>query len=140
MAIVAEPDVAPCSGRERTVDSRPRSGSSSIGIRPPQPAQVAKLQRVRRILGEMDDERAVAGRDHVALAEQHPLDPQAVDLRPVGAAQIDQVAEGRLVLDLEMLARQQHGPWSSGKWTREDRPTMNVWRRSITVLLTGVRA
>ncbi len=54
----------------------------------------------------MDDEVAVARRDHVALAQRHLLDAQTVDLGAVGASQVDQVAEGRLVLDLEMLARE----------------------------------
>ena len=54
----------------------------------------------------MDQERAVSRRDHVSLAQQHPPDAQAVDLGPVGAAQIDQVAEGGLVVDLEMFPRE----------------------------------
>ena len=78
----------------------------------------------------MDHERAVARRDHVSLAQQHPLDAQAVDLGPVGASQIDQMAERGLVLDLEMFARQ-HQVVVIGKWTRDDRPTVNVSRRSI---------
>ena len=54
----------------------------------------------------MDQERAVARRDDVPLAQQHPPDAQAVDLGPVGAAQIDQMAERGLVIDLEMFSRE----------------------------------
>ena len=40
----------------------------------------------------MDAKGAVAGGDHVPLAEQHPLHAEAVDLRAVGAPQVDEVA------------------------------------------------
>ena len=52
----------------------------------------------------MDGEATAARRDHVALAKQHSLHPQAVDLGSVGASQVDQVANRRKVLDLEVLA------------------------------------
>ncbi len=58
-------------------------------------------------LGEMHDERAVTGRDHVPLAELNPLDAQSVNLRPVRAPQIDEVAQWWLILDPEVFARQE---------------------------------
>ena len=88
---------------------------------------------------KIDDERTVPRLDDIALAEQHPLDPQAVDLGPVGASQVDQVAEWELALDLEMFARQQAGPGSRG--IRPRGPADRVRIAAVDhVFLTGVRA
>ena len=45
------------------------------------------------IFNELHHKLAIAGRDHVPLAQQHPTHAQAVDLGPVGAAQIDQMTK-----------------------------------------------
>ena len=64
------------------------------------------MEGVGGVFDELDQKRAVARRDHVPLAQQHPPDAQAVDLGPVGAAQIDQMTERGLVVDLEMFSRE----------------------------------
>lgn len=40
----------------------------------------------------VDGKGAITSRDEITLAEQHPLDPQAIDLGAVGTSQVDQVA------------------------------------------------
>ena len=57
-----------------------------------------EVESVGGILDEMNQKRAVARRDDVPFAQQHPPHAQAVDLGPVGAAQIDQMAEGGSLL------------------------------------------
>jgi hypothetical protein len=52
-------------------------------------------------------ERAGAGDDRVAVAQEHPLGhPQAVDDRAVGAVEVAEVAGRGVELDEEMVARQ----------------------------------
>ena len=50
---------------------------------------------------------AVAGRDGVAVAEPRLLDPDAVDLDPVGAAEVADRAAGRVELDEEVVPREE---------------------------------
>ena len=68
-----------------------------------------------------------------------PPDPQAVDLGPVGASQIDQMAERGLVVHLEMLARK-HQVLRHGKVHARRPPDRERIRRSIMVFLSGMRA
>ena len=104
------------------------------------PAQVAKHSPSPETSAELDDERAVAGRDDVAIAEQHPLDAKAVDLRSVGAAQVSQVADAVAGSRCGNARATASRSFVIGKWTREERPTMNVLPAVDQVLLTGVGA
>jgi hypothetical protein len=54
----------------------------------------------------VDDELAVTGGDDVSLTQHNAPNPQPVDLGPVGAPQVNQVAEWGPVVDLEMVPRQ----------------------------------
>ena len=90
----------------RTISFGDRDPLGPIGIRPPQPAHPAKFWESCRVFHEMDDEGAVSRRDHVAFAQSHVRDAQAIDLGSIGASQVDQVAKRRPVFDLEMLARE----------------------------------
>ncbi len=107
-ALVAEPGIRP-----QFTPGRGEGPVLEVGpILDRDPLAAAGAGRHRRRLAgrlaEMDHERAVPGGDHIPLAELDSLHPVAVDLRAVGAAQVEQMTERRLVLDPEMLARQQH--------------------------------
>ena len=72
----------------------------------PQPAQLSRNAGVAPATDVVDGKSTVAGGDQVALAEQYSLDPQSVDLGAIGAAQVDQVAQGWKVIELKVLTGQ----------------------------------
>ena len=57
------------------------------------------------VIKEMDEERTVTRGDHVAFGSSPPK-VQSIDLGTVSAAEVDQMAERGLIVDLEMFSRE----------------------------------
>ena len=98
-ALVAEPadDVLVGQGADGEVGRRELAAAEAVDLGPAVPGGLLDL----------DHERALARGDRVAVAEPDGVDPGAVDLRAVGAAQVAEEADRRVELDQEVVPRQE---------------------------------